>query len=484
LTGTDYSNIADQPWTLRTPVVGLLTPYFPFFDNRFPPSFRRRQEMYAASLAERVRRMGFEVAHSGLIDSEAAGREAGSELREARAEVVLVAPTMACPPTYTLPALDLSPATPVILVQDQRLPAGDRRYSELVATEYSNLLGCVMIGNALRRSGREYAVLPAGDGHDDDSLARAVRGAAAAASLHGLRIGRIGQPIPGYLDGVVDAATAARLGVTWTEIPTRHLVDAMAAVREPELDRVRARLGRQGLPVAPIEGDAALQSFRLCSVLARAARDHDVSALTINCHGPEFRQNDQIGVCGCLAASLLAGEGVPVACTGDAATTISLMVASRLGGIGQYCEAYLLERVSGELLLGSCGLGDARLAAAANPPLIRPNTVYGGVLGDGYSLYLGLPAGPATIISFTPAGPQSRPTLVAGYGVLSGRSYEEMVGPNGTFRFAADPVESVLEWNRIAPAHHLALTLGLISPELRAFARFAGVDLVEIGDPN
>ena len=80
--------------------VGLLTPYFAFFESRFPEDFRASQEAYAAGLAVALQGIGFEVAASGLVDGAQSAASAGQRFADAGVDVVVAAPTMAAPPTH------------------------------------------------------------------------------------------------------------------------------------------------------------------------------------------------------------------------------------------------------------------------------------------------------------------------------------------------------------------------------------------------
>ena len=77
--------------------VGLLTPYFAFFEARFPADFRQTQQAYADRLADSLRATGLGVAASGLVDGPEAATETRRRFAVAGLDVVVAAATMAAP---------------------------------------------------------------------------------------------------------------------------------------------------------------------------------------------------------------------------------------------------------------------------------------------------------------------------------------------------------------------------------------------------
>lgn len=464
-------------WTMRRPRVGLLTPYFAFFDDRFPRSFRARQESYAKTLATRLAHQGITVVYLGLCSTDQEARRQGTILAVSDLDAVVVAPTMAVPPAYVLPAIEACDK-PVILWYDSRVEQFSHDFSEIDATEFSGLLGCVMVANVLRRTGRRFEVVSS-TGQDDHLLASAIRGAAAASSLSAIRMGCIGAPISGYLDVALDDIAASSIGLTVVRIDAEQIARWVESASDSELDIVLVRLKRARLRMPRSRNEAVEQSLRVCVALSKAVSEYNLDALAINCHETWFRFNRRIGVQGCLAASLQSSEGVPVACTGDASTTFALTVMARLAGHAQYCEGYALGAKSGELILGSCGMGDPRLAQ--KPVGVVFNQLYSGVRGAGCGLRMPFPSGPATMVGFSPQTEHVASQFTWAFGELTGHSYRKLVGPNGTYRFGgSSPAESTLEWIRHAPAHHVALSRGDVALELKLFDAFTDLKLVRV----
>jgi L-arabinose isomerase len=461
--------------------VGLLTPYFAFFEDRFPPHYRPSQDAYAQRLGMGLRQAGLEVTGSGLVDGPESAAEARRRFADAGAQVVVVAATMAAPPTYGVQALEGFDG-PIVIWDDRRAARFEHDVDEVEATRASSMLGSVMLANVLGREGRRYMTVSTVEG-DAAAVAETVAGAAAAASLRGARLGLLGGIIPGYGDVVLDDATAARLGLELVILDGAAIAAALDGSGTP----TRRDAGRAAgeLPATLQPGDAAVplldRSLRVHRFLTRLAADARLDALALNCHSDVLRFSDELGVVACLASTLLWSAGVPVACTGDAATAVALMLAARIAGSAQYCEGYAVEADTGELVLSSCGMADLSLLPAGRRARLCPNELYPGKAGLGLAARFPFDGGPATIAGFGPATPTRPARLVVSPGRLTGRGFEHLNGPSGTITFDR-PGAGIASraWIDAGPAHHLALMRGDRVAELRAASTFMDVELVVV----
>jgi hypothetical protein len=455
------------------PRVGLLTPYFAFFDERFPPDYRPSQEAYARQLAARLRACGLDVTESGLVDGPEAAVAARRRFAQAQVTVVVAAATMAAPPTYGSDALEGFEG-PIVVWDDRRAVRFEHDVDEVEATRASSILGSIMLANVLGRAGRRYVTVSTAS-EDATSVARAVVGAAAAAALRGARLGLLGGIIPGYGDVVLDPATAAHLGLRLVTVDETVVATALEASRVGTPSAV--------LPPAfePVGGAAALleRSLRVHRFLEALVELADLDAIALNCHSDVLRFGEDLGVVGCLASSLLWSAGVPVACTGDAGTAVAFMLAAHIAGSAQYCEGYAVESETGELVVSSCGMADLTLLPGGDRARLCPNELYPGRQGLGLATRFAFDAGPATIASFGPATPSLPARLVVSTGRLTGRGFEHLNGPSGTITFDR-PGAGVASraWIDAGPAHHLALMRGDRRVELSAAATFLDVELI------
>jgi L-fucose isomerase-like protein len=473
---------ADPPATrfTRAVRVGLLTPYFAFFESRFPPDYRASQETYARGIADALRGHGLEVTESGLVDGPESAARARDAFAAAGVDVVVAAATMAAPPTYGSEALAGFDG-PIVVWDDRRIDRFTDQTDEVEATRASGILGSIMLANVLGREGRPYVTVSSEPG-DAADVARAVTGAAAARALRGARLGLLGGIIPGYGDVVLDERTAAALGLVLVPVEGERVERALARTdgSDGSPDGPGSALP-DGLAAAPEAEPLLERSLRVHRVLAALCEDLGLDALALNCHSDVLRWSEALGVVSCLASSLLWSSGLPVACTGDAATAVALMVAARVAGSAQYCEGYAVESETGELVVSSCGMADLGLRAPGSTARLCPNQLYPGRHGLGLATRFTFDAGPATIVGFGPATSTLPARFVAASGSLTGRGFAHLNGPSGSLTFDRPGAGLASRaWIDAGPAHHLALVRGDRTAELRAAATFLGTQLIEV----
>jgi L-arabinose isomerase len=462
---------------VRRPKVGVVSCYFPLFEKQMPPGFRQGRETTARGYAALLAR-DFDVVDAGTLASDEDGDRASALLREARPDVVVVAPSMAAPPSYVASALaELD--VPVVIWNGptiDRLPDG---LTQAQATVNSSQVAAVMLANALVRESKPFATVTASpsDAAGTTLLTRTVRGAAAASALRGASLLRVGGWLPGYLDVESTAAELARLGVTEHAVGVEELDDAFGAVDDERIVRGLRDIGERGW--IRREGSADDRSMRLALALRDLVRSVDAVAATVNCHSDMLRWNPVIGITACLGASLLTAEGIPVSCTGDLPTALALVLARALSGRALYCEFYTPERETGLMLLAAGGEGDPAWADPDHPVVVEPNDHYPGDHGAGTSLSFRLEQGPATALSLSPVGTTWR--LAWATGEIVEARYDTMGGPNGMFRFdSGSAFEAGARWISSGATHHNALACGRLDIEMPVLARALGIEEVRV----
>lgn len=462
------------------PRIGLVTVRFTLFDAQMGPDFPARMDAHAAR-SEAALRVFADVVAPPLIESEADAVAAAARLRDERLDAVVFAPAMAAPPSYAATAL-ADVEAPIVIWNApaiRRLP-DDLHQDE--ATVHSTSVGAVMFGNVLVRDGRPAPVVTAG--HDDaDGLAtleRTVRAVAAAGSLRGSTLLRVGDPIPGYLDVEATTTELARLGVTERAVELEDWERLVAAV--PDLEAERALAEVRDDPSARWTGGGgpgAAHSAAVAVALARAADQCGAVGGTVNCHGPWFRTSEIVGLPACLAVVREAVAGRPFSCTGDQPTAIVLLLAKRMAGAALYCECYTPELETGLVLVAAGGEGDPAWADPDVPMALEANDHYPGTRGQGTSVAFGLRRGPATLLSLSPTS--SGWVLAWAPGAIEETRYRDMRGPNGMFRFDSGPGhEAISRWISSGATHHNALAPGRLDLEVPVLAAALGIDHVRV----
>jgi L-arabinose isomerase len=456
--------------------IAVVSVRFTLFDEQMGADFPTRMRLHAARSAA-ILREAFDVVEAPLIESEADAARVAEMLAAEVPEAVVFAPAMAAPPSYA--ELALSRTTAPIVIWNapaiRRLP-DDLRQDE--ATVHSTSVGAVMFGNVLVRSGRRFSVVTAA--HDDppalERLCRVIRAAAAAGSLRGARVVRIGDPIPGYLDVEASESDLAILGLTelsierarWEQLVSAVSMDAATSL----LEHCSARW--QGDP-----GPAADWSARVAVALEQLLVEHDAIGGTVNCHSQWFRRSPAVGVTACLGVACQTEAGRPISCTGDLPTAIALYLARRIAGAALYCECYAPEIETGLVLVAAGGEGDPAWADPPEAVRLEANEHYPGERGPGTSVSFALAPGPATLLSLSPT--QDGWRLAWAPGEIVETRFPRMGGPNAMFRFDSGPADDALSrWITSGATHHNALAPGRLDLEVPALAAALGIREVRV----
>jgi hypothetical protein len=152
-----------------------------------------------------------------------------------------------------------------------------------------------------------------------------------------------------------------------------------------------------------------------------------------------------------------------------------------LGGAAVYHEIEAIDYATGEVVIANSGEHDLAWLAPGSRPRLRPNGWFCGRDPHcGVCAVLEPPAGPATLVGFTPH-PHARGGFryAVARGELTSRTFPETGTVNGAFRFAEGPVEAAwARWASTGVNHHSSATPGDVSGEVAAVARYLGVEAV------
>ena len=260
-----------SPIPLPRPRAAILVPYWNFWEHTIDGDLRGDRLRLGSDIARQLDG-AVEVVAVELVDNAAAAAQLAPLLAERRVHVLLVAQTMAVPPTHVLALLDAVPDLPLVVWAAHRTGMVGAAVDHGSITAEGATVGTPMLTNLLIRRRRAFDLVM-GRLEDTACVARvreAVRIAGVAGGLRGARIGRVGGPITGY--DCVDAdpeALQAATGIQIVPIAPREVLArwrAAPAHRVRELtDEVDALWERApGID----EGDALQRSLRAAVALA------------------------------------------------------------------------------------------------------------------------------------------------------------------------------------------------------------------------
>ena len=470
---------------MTRPRVAIVHPYWTLWEHTAGSTFRADRLALARSVAQGLGDT-VEVVAVADVASPEEGARLGTALADEAPDAILVIASMAVPPATMLAVLDALPKLPKLPVvvwalHETGLVGGDFDHGGI--TTQGATVGAPMLSNVLARRRRPFEMV-LGRLSEDVVVARvraALRLAAAAARISRSRLGRIGRPIEGYLHvDVDDAELREGMGIQTVFVEPDEVVDAWRAIapaRVAALDtEVRAEWSFEG----DVEADESLQrSLRAALALEDVVDRHGLDGGAFNCHVPQFRFGDEIGIAPCWALGRLTTMGRPFTCTGDILTAVAMLTTKGLGAAALYHEIEAIDYATGEVVIANSGEHDlAWLAPGERPRLRRNGWFCGKDPRCGVCAVLEPPAGPATLVGFTPH-PDARGGFryAVARGELTARRFPETGTANGAFRFSEGPVEEAwARWAATGVNHHSSATPGDISDAVHGVARLLGVE--------
>ena len=460
------------------PKVGYVSGYMPFFEELMPADFRTQKLREAKANFEKS--VGHERSFfSGLITDEKKGLETAAKLKAFDPDVIVLAPTMAAPAGYQWAAIADLPDVPVVIWNAHELDTIPANYDSLSIIPHSGNVGCMMIGNILRRHGRPFKVLTSL--HDDqqatDDLKAMIKTAAAAKALKTARLGVLGKPLSGYINVTCDPERLKQaVGTRLVDISAAEFTQAFKDVSQSQTRDLMECL----IATYRVEDKASEQfeqSCRLSLALAALVEKYDLSGGTFNCRGLYSIQNPEIGLIGCLANSLLTTQGYPFTCTGDVLTAVAMKIGKSLSGNSYYCELDTIDYQKDMVLCANTGEGDFTQSSDCKSCSIRLSGTTSGRTTQGCSVTYPMGRGPATALAFTPR-PDARGghMIIAARGSAHGTPDTQLALPSLYFKFDKfNAPTGISRWIETGATHHAGISHGDIAAQVELMGHFLDV---------
>jgi L-arabinose isomerase len=451
-----------QPSLPRVTVIGGMMAYF---EAIMEPGFRDDRRAHIAAITEPLR-ASFDLTELGLLADDGDHDRMSRQIAETPCDVVLLIPTMATPPAAIVQLAEQCQA-PIVIAAGHGLSEITQAYDMPELCRHSTNMGATMIGSMIRRHSQIRRPILVSGFLDDPTFHERVRLAVATAALAGrfagLRIGRLGLPMPGYDHVGLGPDEAGQSGFSIVDVKIGEWAQRVADVTEKDI----AGFIHDWLPgntparIDYAASDDLNRATRLALALDRLASDLELDCGTLACRG-EFGVGLENGAIGCLATRLMTGSGRPFSATGDVVTAIAMLVGKVLGGATLYCELDAVDRARDAFLVANTGEGDFGWCPPDGFAFIRPAKAHSGREVSGVVLCHELSSGPATMIGATLDLTQSeRLKLLA----FSGKTLEPTrTGLNITnawFEPKQKPALAVFDaWANAGANHHGALSRG------------------------
>ena len=466
----------------RQPTIAILSPYWAFWEDSAPEDdLRAQRHSVLDQLTAWLSEQGFGITIATLLDgptpSDLARQATGA------ADLVMVAVTMAAPPTHTLPLLDATTAP--ILVWALSLGSGTQEGTMASIVQDGATVGTPQLTNVLVRSQRPFSLV---SGAFQDPSARrrclaALEAELLVAELPTTTLARIGDPLPGYVSVDIDDATLeAALGVRVRRIPPSDLrAAAMNASRERWSTQRAAMLDEHDID-GELNEAAIEAAARLTVGLAEVIDANGIAAGSVNCHVPELRFDPTLGITPCFALGAHTSSGIPWTCTGDALTSVAMLVGRRLGGAAFYHEIESFDPSKGVAVLANTGEHDTNWCPPGQRPKLRPNPWFATDERVGPISWFPLAAGPATLISFTTTTAEpSGVRLITAVGEVLPEMVEHSPTVGGAFAFRDPRPRGAWErWVRAGANHHSACSPGDLTDAVATVADRLGIGPIRV----
>ena len=405
----------------------------------------------ARQLAELLSESGCEVIELGAIGDADQAVAAGRKLAESHADAAALAPT-----SWFEDYLVLD------LLAECRLPL---LLWPLPGMETGALCGCQQLTCCLKRLGEAYECV-FGPIRAGDALGRAeafLRAAALRGRLRRARVGLAGHRVAGMTEAAADEITLKK--AIGPRIVPLDLPKLLARADEMPTDKAqklwRELVGRSGK--CNVAEEAGVDSMRMYAAVKELIGRHGLDALAIGCY-PHLMGRV------CLAASVLADEGVPLGCEGDVNGAVGQLILTLLTGRPTHNTDWLEPLDDGTVVFTHCGSGSFSLAA--NPQEITLGPVR--LMDRGVCALFPARPGPVTLLNLVPAGDGYQCAMLEGEAIPT-----EMVFPGNPLRVRfAQPTDALIDWiHREGIGHHWMAGYGHVGREIRAWARTMGAPL-------
>lgn len=410
-----------------------------------------RTEQAVSDLARLLESAGCQVVNGGAVKNAAQAQTAGRIFSEKHVSAVVLAARSWFEDYLVLDLLEEC-NVPVI-------------FWALPGMEMGGLCGTQQVTCYLKQLDKPFQAVFGGikAGEQLDRCMSFLRSAALNYFLRRARIGIAGQRVRGMTEvGANEMALKKTFGCRVVPVDLVGLLKTSRAAdmkRKKEVwENVRGSAARSA-----VSDETGLDSAGMYLAIRKIVENEGLSALAFGCY-PDF-----MGYA-CLAASLLADEGIPVACEGDVNGALGMLILQSLTGKPTHNTDWLDPLPDGSVVFTHCGSSSYSLAENKKDiVLAKVRLANQGVC----SLFPAKP-GPVTLISLLPKGDGYQIAVLEGEALPT-----DMVFPGNPLRVKFNfPVQEVIDWIFAEGiGHHWMAGYGHVAGEIKDLAGIIGEDL-------
>lgn len=432
-----------QKSEVRTGVISLSSPLEVGADRA--PSAQKK-------LADTLQGCGFTVLELGAVDSPERAVEAGLKISREGLQVVVCAATSWFEDYLVLDMLEEC-AVPVLLWA-------------LPGMETGALCGTQQLAAYLAQLETPFLCVY-GEFTDkrplDDSV-EFVKACALRYMLRRTKIGFAGYRVNGMTEVAVNEIALKKIiGPRIIPIDVPLLLQRASEIKNPEITSLWNSL-KNNSAQCRVPDCTGTESMGMYAAIREIVANRQLSALTIGCY-PHLMGKV------CLAASLLADDGVPMGCEGDINGALGQLILTSLTGQPTHNTDWL-EPLPGTdyIILTHCGSGSFSLAEKKDEILLAPVRL----MTQGVCALFPAKPGPVTLLSLIPRGSGYQIAMLEGNALSGGMDF-----PGNPVRVDFGiPASRLIEWIfQEGIGHHWMVGYGHVGGVLKKWAKLCGSEL-------
>lgn len=403
-----------------------------------------RANQIVLDVISRLESLGYEIRNVGIVDTPARAVQAGRRLAESH-----VCATVAVGVSWYEDYLVLD------LLEECQAPF---LLWSLPGMETGSLCGMQQLTYTLRELGVPFQAIfgAVPDPRLETKINQYLQAAMLRYRLRRARIGRAGEHVPGMNDAAVNELALKRtIGPRVVPVDVTSLLKRTETISEESAQAawstLTSQVGRCGVP----DGDGIV-SMKVLAAFEEQIEQLELDAVAVGCY-PHLMGRV------CLAASVLADRGIPLACEGDVNGAVGQLILGMLTGSPTHNTDWLEPLEDGTVILSHCGNGSFDLAESRQQIELAPVRL----MNQGACVLFPAKPGPVTLLNLVPHGSGYQLTLLEGEAVPT-----TMVFPGNPLRVRFDmPIDSILDWiHEEGVGHHWIAGYGHVAPIVRLWA--------------